>query len=227
MSKRVMVLFSGGIDSTTCLTKAIKENGNNNVMALTLLYGQKHAKEIESAKAISEYYDINLIIEDITQVFRFDKKCTLLKGNSEVQLAPYQIQSEQKQNKPIDTYVPFRNGLMLSYATAIALSLDYELIYYGAHADDLSYPDCSEQFNFHMQQAIKIGTGDKITLEAPFVSLEKQDVIRYGIKNNTPYHLTWSCYTGNLKPCGKCPSCLTRVDAFAKNNVADPIDYDI
>ena len=126
----------------------------------------------------------------------------------------------------MSTYVPFRNGLFLSSAAAIALSKGCGVIYYGAHSDDAAgnaYPDCSEVFNNAMNKAIYEGSGKQLRIEAPFVSMTKADVVKKGMELKVPYELTWSCYEGGDKPCGKCGTCLDRKAAFEKNGLTDPI----
>ncbi len=229
MNKKCLVLFSGGIDSTTCLANAIKEYGKENIISITMTYGQKHDKEINCAKQIASYYGVEHLIKDISEVFSFDKKCTLLKGNDDIEYSTYEDQSQKNNRVPVNSYVPFRNGVMLSYATAIALSLECNIIYYGAHSDDSLngvYPDCSEEFEYHMARAIESGTGNIVSMKAPFVSLKKSEIIKIGFDNKVPYELTWSCYEGREKSCGKCASCLCRLKAFEKNNIKDPVEYE-
>ncbi len=99
------------------------------------------------------------------------------------------------------------------------------VIYYGAHSDDAAgnaYPDCSQAFNGAMGQAIYIGSGKQLRIEAPFVSHTKAEVVKKGLKLKVPYELTWSCYEGGEHPCGKCGTCIDRAEAFAKNGVKDP-----
>ena len=127
--------------------------------------------------------------------------------------------------KPVSTYVPFRNGLFLSSAASIAISLDCGVICYGAHSDDAAgnaYPDCSKEFNDAINSAIYIGSGNQLKVEAPFVSKTKADVVAEGIRLRVPFDMTWSCYEGGEKPCGKCGTCRDRAAAFAANGIADP-----
>jgi len=229
MKEKCLILHSGGIDSTTALCLAIKEYGKENVIALAMTYGQKHDKEVECAKKIANYYGIELITRDISETFNLDKTCTLLKNNSALEHSTYLEQANLDNNTPIKSYVPFRNGIMLSYSTVIALSLNCNIIYYGAHSDDSAngiYPDCSKEFEYHMCEAIRYGTGNQINMKAPFVNMKKSDIVKIGLENNVPYELTWSCYEGKEKSCGKCASCLCRLEAFSLNNSKDPIEYE-
>ena len=223
---KALVLSSGGVDSTTCLGLAIERFGKENVIALAITYGQKHTKEVEAAQAVAQYYGIELLSLDLSTIFRYDTKCTLLQGSEEeIPEESYAEQLKKTDGKPVSTYVPFRNGLFLSSAASIALSKDCSVIYYGAHSDDAAgnaYPDCSDALNQSMKSAIEIGSGNQLTIEAPFVNMAKKDVVREGLRLKVPYHLTWSCYEGGDKPCGKCGTCRDRAAAFAANGVADP-----
>lgn len=222
---RALVLFSGGIDSTTCLAMAVEKYGSENVTALSVFYGQKHKKEIESAGKIADYYNVELLTLDLGKIFSFSS-CSLLEGSDEeIPLESYAEQLKKTGGEPVSTYVPFRNGLFLSSAASIALSKDCSVIYYGAHSDDAAgnaYPDCSSEFNDAINRAIYLGSGNQLTVEAPFVNLTKADVVRKGIELKVPYELTWSCYVGNEKPCGKCGTCLDRQKAFEMNGISDP-----
>lgn len=223
---KALVLSSGGVDSTTCLGLAIEKYGKENVIALAITYGQKHTKEVEAAQAVAAYYGVELLTLDLATIFQYDTKCSLLVGSdNEIPEESYADQLKKTDGKPVSTYVPFRNGLFLSSAASIALSRDCSVIYYGAHSDDAAgnaYPDCSDAFNQSMRQAIEIGSGNQLTIEAPFVNFTKADVVREGLRLGVPYELTWSCYEGGDTPCGKCGTCRDRAAAFAANGVADP-----
>lgn len=223
---KALVLSSGGVDSTTCLGLAIEKYGKENVIALCITYGQVHTKEVEAAKKIAEYYNVEFLMLDLATIFQYDTKCSLLQGSdNKIPEESYAEQLKKTDGKPVSTYVPFRNGLFLSSAASIALSKDCGVIYYGAHSDDAAgnaYPDCSDAFNNAMRDAIYIGSGNQLTIEAPFVKYTKADVVREGLRLHVPYELTWSCYEGGDKPCGKCGTCIDRANAFAANGVADP-----
>lgn len=224
---KILVLSSGGVDSTTCLAMAVKEVGAENVLALSVYYGQKHDKEIQAAKKVAEYYGVRRMELDLSVIFA-GSNCSLLKQSTEdIPLESYAQQIEETHGeKPVSTYVPFRNGLFLSSAASIALSHGCSKIMYGAHADDAAgaaYPDCSVDFVNAMNQAIYLGSGNQLTIEAPFVSLTKADVVKKGLELGVPYELTWSCYEGGEKPCGKCGTCIDRQRAFELNGTVDPL----
>ena len=132
------------------------------------------------------------------------------------------IYSEELINK-LKTQISCQNVISVSYTHLLSKGCD--VIYYGAHSDDAAgnaYPDCSEVFKNAMNQAIYEGSGRQLRVEAPFVNLTKADVVKKGLELNVPYELTWSCYEGGEKPCGKCGTCIDRAKAFAANGVADP-----
>lgn len=224
--KNALVLTSGGVDSSTALALAIEKYGSDHVIALSISYSQKHTKELEAAKAVAAHYGVEQRFLDLALIFK-DSNCSLLEGSTEeIPEASYAEQiAETHGETPVSTYVPFRNGLFLSAAASIALSNDCEVIYYGAHADDaagFAYPDCSPVFNKAMNDAIYEGSGHQLHIEAPFVNKTKADIVALGLKLGVPYALTWSCYEGGEKPCGKCGTCIDRAAAFAANGVADP-----
>ena len=222
---KALVLLSGGIDSTTCLAIAIDKYGSENVMALSVFYGQRHDKEMQAAKDVAEHYGVKHIELDLAPIFK-DADCSLLKtSNKEVPSESYAKQLAKAKGKPVSTYVPFRNGLFLSTAASIALSNGCKQIYYGAHADDSAgnaYPDCGERFNDAIKTAVYLGSGQQLKIIAPFIKSTKAEVVKTGLELNAPYELTWSCYNGKDKPCGVCGTCIDRQKAFEKNGVKDP-----
>lgn len=223
---KAVVLLSGGIDSTTCLAGAVLNYGAEEVLALTLLYGQKHSKELDSAKAVADHFGVKHVIKDLAEVFTMTTNNPLL-GQAEMPEGSYAEQIREANGMAL-TYVPFRNGLFLSYATAIAYSVGASVVYYGAHADDAAgnaYPDCSRDFFASMAQAIGTGTSERVQLEAPLIDMFKSDVIATGVDAGAPYHLTWSCYNGGDVACGKCGTCIDRRQAFEDNGFKDPIPY--
>lgn len=223
---KALVLFSGGVDSTTCLALAVEKYGSENVIALSISYGQKHEREIESAEAIAKHYNVKLLYINLAKLFMYSDSSLLSHSTKEIPHDEYAAQLEQNHGTPVSTYVPFRNGLFLSTAASIAISKGCEVIYYGAHGDDAAgnaYPDCSDVFNDAMNKAIYEGSGQSVRIEAPFVKLTKADIVKEGLRLNAPYEYSWSCYEGNEKPCGKCGTCRDRIKAFKANGVEDPL----
>lgn len=222
---KAVVLLSGGVDSATCLAMAVNSYGNDEVTALSIHYGQKHEKEIECARKLAEYYKVKHIEHDVSSVMDFSS-CPLLKDRGEIEHKSYAEQLKAKGGEgTVDTYVPFRNGLFLSVATAIALSLYASEVWYGAHLDDAAgraYPDCTSEFVDSMRLAILEGTAYQVTLRAPLIFFNKAGVVEAGLRLDVPYQYTWSCYEGGDKPCGECGTCLDRQKAFELNGVKDP-----
>lgn len=224
---KALVLSSGGIDSTTCLSLAIKDFGKENVSSISIYYGQKHKKEIEASRKIADYYDVRHYEFDLSSIFGFSNCPLLQNSNEKIQHKSYADQKREA-NGMVSTYVPFRNGLFLSICASLAMSIypnEETLIFVGVHADDAAgnaYADCSVNFIFNMNQAIEQGTYEKVKIVAPFVNKNKADIISTGLKLGTPYELTWSCYEGGEKPCGTCGTCIDRQKAFELNGIKDP-----
>ena len=221
--EKAVVLSSGGVDSTTALAMAVKEYGKENVITLTLYYGQKHSKETRVAREISEHYGVRHIEKDISSIFEFSD-CSLLSKNKDTEIpkGSYAKQLEKNAGNPISTYVPFRNGLFLSTAASLALSLGASVLYYGAHKDDAAleaYPDCSKAFNDAIDEAIYIGSGKQLRVVAPFIDMNKAEVVKTGVSLSVPYEKTWSCYEGKDEPCKKCGTCIDRRKAFLANGL--------
>lgn len=230
---KALVLSSGGVDSTTCVGIAVDKYGKDNVITASLYYGQKHDKELGCARKVAEYYGVKHIEEDISNIMKYASNvCSLVKGGKDIEHKSYAEQIEENGEGRVATYVPFRNGLLLSIATAYADSLfpnEEVEIYYGAHADDATgnaYADCSPEFAEAMNNAINIGTYGKISVERPLINMNKTEVVKTGLELNVPYNLTWSCYEGKEKQCGKCGTCIDRREAFLKNGVEDPVGYE-
>lgn len=225
--QRALVLCSGGLDSTTLLARVIESYGSQNVVALAVQYGQKHVRELQSAQAVADYYGVPLKMIDVAAIFA-DSSCSLLShSDSEIPHESYDEQLSCTQDAlVVSTYVPFRNGLFLSCAASMALSLECSTLYYGAHHDDWAgdaYPDCSREFVEAMDSAIRLGSADQLHVEAPFVTWSKADIVAEGMRLGVPYELTWSCYEGGDEPCGKCATCIDRARAFEVNGLVDPL----
>ncbi|HEY4532689.1 MAG TPA: 7-cyano-7-deazaguanine synthase QueC [Fusobacterium sp.] len=223
---KALVLFSGGLDSATCLAMAVQKYGAKQVVALSVSYGQKHNKELEAARNVANYYQVELIELNLSKIFSYSN-CSLLSHSSkEIPRHSYAEQLAEQKEEILSTYVPFRNGLFLSTATSIALSKDCNIIFYGAHGDDAAgnaYPDCSPAFHKAMNTAIYEGSGRQVRVEAPFLGLHKKEIVKRGLDLNVPYELTWSCYEGGEHSCGQCGTCIDREKAFEENNSIDPL----
>lgn len=226
---KALVLFSGGLDSSVCLGLAVKKYGADEVLALSIYYGQKHKKEMEASEKVAAYYGVKRITLDLGEIFK-DSSCTLLEGASEeIPHEEYAEQLKKTNGGPVNTYVPYRNGLFLSSAASIALSHGCSEIYYGAHADDAAgnaYPDTSIAFNNAISDAIFIGSGNELSIVAPFIDKTKAQVVEMGTEISVPFELTWSCYEGHDKACGVCGTCRDRKKAFEINGLVDPVEYE-
>ena len=229
---KAIVLNSGGMDSTTCVSMAVNQLGAENVITVSVFYNQCHSKELLCAEKIAEYFGVEHYTIDLSKLFCYSN-CSLIKTSTEdIVDKSYADQISESEHGKVSTYVPFRNGTLLSSVAVLAQSLfpDSEVgILIGAHADDAAgnaYADCSEDFVNAMNRAICIGTYNKVTVDSPLVRWNKARVCKEGLKLGAPYHLTTSCYHGRDKACGKCATCLDRLAAFHANGVVDPIEYE-
>ena len=219
-----VVLLSGGLDSTTTLAQAIADG--NDVVALSFRYGQRHSKELDSAKAITDFYKIKHVIIDLDlSMFR----SALTDKNIDVP----ECRNESKIASDIpDTYVPSRNIIMMSIAAGLCESVDAKKIYIGANVVDYSgYPDCRPEFFEAFEKMLKVGTkcgveNSPIEIATPILNLSKTEIVLLGKKLNAPLHLTWSCYEGKEKACGKCDSCILRLKGFKDAGYEDEIEYE-
>lgn len=218
---KAYVLLSGGIDSSTCLAQAVLD-WDGLVCGVSFHYGQRHFKEIEHAQKVADALDCAFITKDISGIVGKGG----LTDNSLV-IPPKSYDELDPGVSP--TYVPFRNGTLLSCITSLASTdPECEAVYFGAHADDAAnwaYPDCTPEFIGGMANAIYIGTYHKIRLYTPLIFLNKAQIVARGRTLGTPYELTWSCYEGGELHCGVCPTCRSRREGFDLAGVEDPTEY--
>ena len=223
MSKAV-VLLSGGLDSTTTLAKAIADG--NEVTALSFDYGQRHSKELVSASNVANHYGVKHVIVKI-DLSMFRSALT----DSNIDVPENRDESQMGSDIPV-TYVPSRNIIMMSVAAGLCESIDAEKIYIGANVIDYSgYPDCRPEFFYAFQKMLEVGTksgveGHAIRIETPILSLSKAEIVKLGKELEAPLHLTWSCYEGGEKACGKCDSCQLRLKGFEDAGYVDEIEYE-
>ncbi len=220
MRERAIVLLSGGMDS--CVTAAIASQ-DYDLYFLHINYGQRtEKKELQVFNELYKYYKAKdkLIIDiqylkDIGGSALTDEKIDIPKGLS-------------RDGIPV-TYVPFRNANILSAAVSWAEVIDATKIFIGAiEEDSAGYPDCRKEFYEAFNEVIKRGTKNKnIEVVTPIIDMNKTEIVKLGIKLNAPFELTWSCYEREDKACGKCDSCLRRLQAFKNAGVKDPIPYAI
>lgn len=222
MNEKALVLSSGGVDSTTLLAVACDRYGKDNVVALSIFYGQKHKKELEASEKTAEFYGVEHIMLDLSAIFSYSD-CSLLEGSkAQIPHEEYAEQLKKTGGAPVSTYVPFRNGLFLSAAASVALSKGCSVLMYGAHSDDAAgnaYPDCSVEFVNAMNAAVSEGSGRQLRIDAPFAGMNKASVVAWGKRLGVPYELTWSCYEGGEQPCRVCGTCRDRRAAFLANGI--------
>lgn len=221
---RALVVLSGGLDSTAALAWANEECFGKDLRAVTFDYGQRHAEaEIAAAEDVAKFY---MIPHQVWRVPVFRGASVLMDSGKEMPHMTYEELG--KAQGPSPTYVPFRNGTFLAVATGMALELEFNTVVVGTHAEDAhnwAYPDCTPEFMGAMQNAIYVGTYHKVRLVAPWTYLSKADIVREGIRLSVPFAKTHSCYEGVRPACGKCPTCVGRLEAFAANDMNDPLDY--
>lgn len=224
--KTAVILLSGGLDSAVTAYKANSEG--RRIHALTVLYGQRHQREVDAAKQIAAR-----ICVDSHKVVEVD--ASLFEGSSLTDCArhvPFDRLEEEILDSIPTTYVPARNAVMLALALSYAESLGAQEIYLGAHTLDYSgYPDCRPEFIDAFQRMADLATksaveGNPIKICTPLINLDKGQIIRLGIELNVPFELTSSCYVGGDKACGRCDSCRLRLKGFSNTGVEDPIEYE-
>lgn len=215
---KVVVIYSGGMDSFTVLNHAIK-NGHE-VYALSFNYGQRHVRELDAAANVCTSLNIPHKVVDITAIN------SLLAGSSltsdiEIPEGHYEADSMQS------TVVPNRNMILLSLAIGYAVSIGAEAVYYGAHSGDHAiYPDCRPEFVEKMNDVSLIANYEPVRIEVPFLRNDKAEILAAGLAMGLDYSQTWTCYNGREKACGKCGACMERLEAFAANQQTDPLPYE-
>ncbi len=220
MSKKAVVILSGGMDSTLCAYKAKREGFN--LITLHFNYGQRTEKrELKAFREISK---------ELKAIKRVELNLDFLKmlGGSSLIDKEQKIPTEGLTKEIPSTYVPFRNGIFISIATALAEINRAEAIYIGVVEEDSSgYPDCREEYIKSMNKSINLGTKPttKIEIVTPLINLKKEDIVKEAIKESVPLELTWSCYQNEEIACGVCDSCRLRLKGFKKAGVKDLIPY--
>ncbi len=216
---KAVVIVSGGMDSSTLLYYVVKVLKRKVVATLSFYYGQTHAKELDSAMMIANSISVPNIKVDLSPIMR--DFTSALTGKADIPEGHY-AQDNMKQ-----TVVPNRNSIMLSIAVGYAISKDAGEVYFGPHAGDHAiYPDCRKEFVDAFKAAELIGNEwTPVIVRAPFLDMTKGDIVKMGLKLRVPYVKTWTCYKGGDIACGKCGTCVERLEAFAKAGRTDPIRY--
>ena len=218
MSNKVVVIYSGGMDSFTVLNRALKDG--KQVYALSFDYGQRHVKELEYASVVCKQLGVAHKIIDISAINQLLGGSSLT-DNIEIPEGHYEADNMKS------TVVPNRNMILLSLAVAYAVSVEASQVYYGAHAGDHAiYPDCRPEFVMKMNDVCKIANYKPVEIYSPYLKVSKTAILTDGINMGLDYSNTWTCYNGREQACGKCGACQERLEAFADNNITDPIAYE-
>jgi 7-cyano-7-deazaguanine synthase len=220
--KKAIILFSGGLDSTTLLVYALKKGYK--LFPLTFLYGQRHSVEVrKSFKTLQKYGLQDSLVEFKIDLSLFSK-CSLINEALDIPV-------DSDDTIP-STYVPSRNIIFLSIAAGIAETIGAEKIFIGVNSVDYSgYPDCRPEFikafNKTLKVGTKLGTEKKLSVEAPFVNMSKKEIIELGLSMAVDYGMTHSCYnpSSDGRSCGLCDSCKLRLSGFKEAKIKDPLDY--
>lgn len=219
---KAVVCLSGGMDSSVCAALAARDY---DAYALHFSYGQRtEARELKSARAVAEDLGIRHFLPLQMDLFREIGGSALTDTSIAVPNAP--PEEEIGASIPV-TYVPFRNAHFLSAAVSWAEVIGARRIFIGAVEQDSSgYPDCRPQYYEAFQRLIQTGTRDgDIEVLTPLIHLKKSEIVRLGLELRAPFHVTWSCYSGEDQACGLCESCVLRLRAFHEAGVQDPIQY--
>ncbi|TCW38786.1 7-cyano-7-deazaguanine synthase QueC [Laceyella sacchari] len=224
MSKKAVIVLSGGLDSTTCMGIALAEGYE--LYPITFHYNQRHDKEVEHARKVAAHYGVaeRHKVVDVSFLGQI--------GGSSLTDTAMEVPTEGVGEGIPSTYVPARNLIFLSLATAYAEVIGAQVLYTGVTAVDYSgYPDCRPEFIKSMEETINLATklgvtsDEKLRIATPLISLTKGEIIARGLELGVPYELTTSCYQGEEEACGECDSCLLRLKGFKENGVQDPIPY--
>ena len=220
---KAVSLLSGGLDSSTLLGYVLSLGYD--VTALSFDYGQRHSREIQSAKGVAKHYGVE------HRIMRIDLRA--IGGSAltdDIEVPEYRIESIGKEI-PV-TYVPARNTILLSFALGMAEVIDAEKIFIGANYLDYSgYPDCRPEYYDALNRLFRVATkktveGGRIEVEAPFLKYTKADIVKLAVRLGVPLELTWSCYRGGELACGRCDSCKLRLKGFMEAGAVDPLKYE-
>ncbi|MBR5680514.1 MAG: 7-cyano-7-deazaguanine synthase QueC [Clostridia bacterium] len=217
--QRAIVVFSGGMDSATALWWALREFGD--VAAVSFEYGAKHnARELAAAETICRKLSVPQTVIPLDFIGR-NFHSSLLKTGGAIPEGNY------NEENMASTVVPFRNGIMLAAAAGLAEDSGFSAVILGNHTGAPAiYPDCRPEFIDGMAKAIEAGTGGKVKLLSPFCNMTKGEIAALGAKLGVDFSLTWSCYNGREKHCGKCGTCRERREAFREAGLPDPTVYE-
>jgi len=211
---KVVSLLSGGLDSTVLLYYLLDRGYD--VEALSIYYGQRHAKELQYAERTAQRLGIkHHILEIPTDIL----KSSALTGDKELPQG-----YDPFDNIQTATIVPNRNAIMLSLAVGYALSRDIKAVGIAVHKDDWAiYPDCRPTFIGALNLALMLGNNlDFPPILSPFIYMTRAEIVQLGAELDVPFDQTWTCYAGGDEPCGQCAACLERKMAFEQAGIEDP-----
>jgi 7-cyano-7-deazaguanine synthase len=219
--KNILVVLSGGMDSTTLLYEAIALVGKTNVRAISFDYGQRHRRELDCAASSCDRLHIEHDLVDVSNLAALLDRSALT-GDFAVPEGHYAEESMKA------TVVPNRNMILLALAAGKAINEGCDTIAYAAHAGDHAiYPDCRTEFADALSEALSLCHYEPgIVLWRPFVEKRKEDLVLLGEKLGVDWSLTWSCYKGGSKHCGKCGTCTERIEAFGIAGVEDGVIFE-
>jgi 7-cyano-7-deazaguanine synthase len=219
-NKKAICILSGGMDST--LATYIAKNDGYEIIAVHFNYGQRtEQKELDAFRKICN--ELNIIKKYEIDIPFFTQIGTSALTDNTIDIPINGI----KEGVPV-TYVPFRNGIFLSIATAIAEKHEAQALFIGVVQEDSSgYPDCTDTFINKIQNAMNQGTKDETNLEiiTPLVHMSKAQIVQKSLQLNVPLKYTWSCYANEHKACGVCDSCRLRLNGFKLAGVVDEVEY--
>ena len=215
---RALVLFSGGLDSTVLATQMKKDAEETRLLSID--YGQRHAKELDHSQKVADHLGL------AHEILKLPQLGQILGGSSLTDKSMTLPEGHYAEESMKSTVVPNRNMILLALAGGHALSIGFDTIAYAAHAGDHTiYPDCRPEFADAMDTALGLADWNTLSLHRPYVEMTKSDLVSLGDKLEAPLHLTWSCYAGGERHCGKCGTCVERKEAFALANIPDPTKY--
>ena len=220
MSEKVVVIYSGGMDSFTLLNQVIADGYT--VFPLTFNYGQKHVREIQAAREVCATLGLAHKVVDVSAINQLMLSSSLI-SDSHIDVPEGHYEADNMKS----TVVPNRNMILLSLAIGYAVDIGANKVFYGAHAGDHAiYPDCRPEFVKAMDAVARIANYEPVSIETPYLNASKGDILRRGLAMGLNYANTWTCYNGRGKACGKCGACNERLEAFAENNAVDPLEYE-
>lgn len=218
MPNKAVVIYSGGMDSFTLLNRVHRQGLE--VYALSFDYGQRHVKELHVAASVCAAIGIPHKVVDISVIKSLIGGSSL---TSDIEVPEGHYEEESMKS----TVVPNRNMIMLSLAVGYAVSLGSSKVFYGAHSGDHSiYPDCRPEFVNRMNDLCAIANYQSVEIVTPYITQSKVEILADGLSMDLDYSKTWTCYNGREKSCGKCGACQERLEAFERNSLEDPMEYE-